>query len=29
MEEDTKTIHREAAPFGDVDSPRELVMKFY
>ena len=29
MEEDTKTVHREAAHFGDIDSPREFVMKFY
>lgn len=29
MEEDAKTVHREGAPFGDIDSTRELVMKFY
>ena len=29
MEEDAKTVHREAAPFGDIDSSRDLVMRFY
>ena len=29
MEEDAKTVHREAAFFGDIDSSREQVMKFY
>lgn len=29
MEEDTKTVHRDAAPFGDINSTREETMKFY
>ena len=29
MEEDTKTVHREAAEFGDINFSREDVMKFY